>query len=66
MLISLKINCLYDQNLKEMGIEKNLGNKIIFKSYLSLNNYIGNFKLTFIDESKREWFIYQNNKVDVN
>ena len=53
-------------NIENGDVEKNLGNKIIFKSYLSLNNYIGNFKLTFIDESKREWFIYQNNKVDVN
>jgi hypothetical protein len=49
-------------NIENGDVEKNLGNKIIFKSYLSLNNYIGNFKLTFTDESNREWFIYQRNK----
>ena len=35
--------------------------KLIFKSYISLSNYQGDFKLTFTDESKREWFIHQKN-----
>ena len=42
-------------------VEKINSDKLIFNSHLSLNNYQGSFKLTFTDESKREWFIHQNN-----
>jgi hypothetical protein len=40
-------------------VEKINTDKLIFKSYISLSNYQGGFKLTFTDESKREWFIHQ-------
>ena len=46
-------------NIESGDVEKISSDKLIFKSYLSLNNYQGGFKLTFTDESKIEWFIHQ-------
>lgn len=46
-------------NIKSGDIEKMKSDKLIFKSHLSLSNYNDSFKLTFTDESKREWFIHQ-------
>jgi len=48
-------------NIESGDVEKISADKLIFKSYISLNNYQGGFKLTFTDESKREWFIHQKN-----
>ena len=41
-------------------IERINNDKLIFKSHLVLNNYHEDFKVTFTDESKREWFVYSN------
>lgn len=34
--------------------------KIVFKTNLQINNLQEEFRLTFVDESKREWFLYEN------
>ena len=39
-------------------VSKIENNKIIFKSYVSLEQLNQNFSLSFIDESNRNWFIY--------
>ena len=39
-------------------VSKIENNKIIFKSYVSLGQLYQNFSLSFIDESNRNWFIY--------
>ena len=41
-------------------VNKIESNKIIFNSYISLGNVTQNLKLDFVDESGRNWFIYQN------
>lgn len=46
-------------NIESGDIEKCDSDKLIFKSHLRLKNYNNGFRLTFTDESKREWFIHQ-------
>lgn len=41
-------------------VNKIENNKIIFNSYISLGNVTQNIKLDFVDESGRNWFIYEN------
>ena len=60
------LNLYIDQNFDKSNIQggdvqKITNEKIIFNSHLSMNNYKASFKLTFIDESKREWLYMKNN-----
>ena len=62
--LSLYPNCHIDStNIESGDVEKVNSEKLIFKSYLILNNYYDGFKLTFTDESKREWFIHKSDKI---
>jgi len=52
-------------NIKEIeilagDISKMDNDKIIFNSYVSLGNLRQNIRLSFIDESNRNWFVYAN------
>ena len=54
-------------NIKEIeilagDISKMDNDKIIFNSYVSLGNLRQNIRLSFIDESNRNWFVYANKK----
>lgn len=60
--LNLYINqTINSSDITEGDVEIITSEKIIFNSHLSLRNYKGDFKVTFTDESKREWFLHQNN-----
>ncbi|RFS26372.1 DUF4433 domain-containing protein [Chitinophaga silvatica] len=58
-------------NIKELeiltgNVSKIEKDKIIFNSYVSLGNLTQIIRLNFIDESKRNWFIYTNGLFENN
>jgi hypothetical protein len=42
------------------NVSKLEGDKIIFKSNLSIGNFQKGINLSFIDESGRSWYVYSN------